>query len=193
MKFLKLSDHKLDKLVANVYKNDKNGNLYYIVRHGDLNVKNISAQYTLSIDSKLAKPKEESDIFVLEDETLTIKPIYVRGSLVKNKRNEQLYTITAERSGMPDKDMFVFWYIPANRCKHGDVTYTLQGNVNLIAEARYAKDRGEVIFSTPAPVLEIYGNCVLTWSGVDLDGKKHGQSITYDTLTEKFLFEYLKF
>lgn len=189
MKLIALLDHKIEPLIANVFKTKQN-RLYYSLKLGDYNVKNVSKTYHFTIDAKMAKPTSETDTLRLDGNNYEITPIKSHGEKLVNGRGEQVYNITSTRNSIMDKDLLVCWFIPAKRCIPGSTIYTIEGDVTQISEAVNAKERDGVIFATPIPIIEIYGNCVLNWSSVNVDGRKLGQKIVYDIQQDKFLFEY---
>ena len=77
----------------------------------------------------------------------------------------------------------IFWAIDllgsSNRL-YTNVNYTLQGEVRLLAEASYGKERDGINYSSPIPVLEIFGDCELTWTGTDINNHQVGQVIKYN-------------
>ena len=190
MRIAILEDHKLTDAIAGVYKSNKTGKRYFCVKIGDRNTKEHSMIYTMSINSKLALPEKDDDIYLLDKKTYGILPMRRNNTLVQNKRGEQLYSIIEEKDIRMESNYILFWKIPAIRCTPGSINYKLNGDIELLGTGQCARDRGDTTFINPIPVLELYGNAELTWEAINIDGKKQGQTIKFDIVADKFTFTY---
>lgn len=193
MRVVRLSDHKLENAIATVFENNKNKKLYFNLEHGNNLVKNVSSVYRISINAKFFKPEKITDRYEFKENTYCLVPLKNRGTNFKTKSGNQVYILGKTDGNMSDSDMLVFWYISNKKFLKENISYKLEGDVTLIGEGMYATERGDNVFCMPAPVLEIYGNCTLSWEGIENNtGKRCGQVITYNYANDRFTFEPLQ-
>lgn len=191
MKILRLRNNKVSPVVAYCCAQYKSGvnkdKLSFMISHGNY------GKYSWSLRTYLHRntfpPTKSGDSLVLDKSNYTFK---VQRRAIKDDKNRTIDSeYTKDNKGnyiyMVDKDdvslynnnIILFWDIPILTCD--TVTYRLEGNVRVLAEGIYGKEYLDTTLTVPAPILEIYGNCKLTWNGSDeVRNLKYTQTITYD-------------
>lgn len=146
---------------------------YYNLKHGSIGrslwryimfLSNTCFKYTPGVEEKQ-----------LIGNNYSLRAINKKGEFIKDEKGNRLYNIVTDKNSSHYNDLLIFWDIP--NFNYTEVSYKLSGNVNLIAEATNGKDRGDIVFTSPAPVLEVLGNCKLEWCGKNSDGKHVSQTI----------------
>lgn len=192
MRVVKLSDHKIENAVATVFENSKNKKLYFNIEHGNNAVKKVSSVYRISISTDFLIPEKSTDKVELKEDSFCLTPLKIKGENLKTRKGHQVYILKQTIGNMSDTDLLVFWNITNKKFLEGEISYKIEGDVRLIGEGTFAIERGDTIYCTPAPVLEIYGNCVLSWKGIDNSTRKEcGQIITYNYIDDKFDFKII--
>jgi hypothetical protein len=184
MKILRLTSINVGPVIAQTFKKSKDANnIYFNIKHGSAG-KNLWV-YSCGLHSVHFKPANEKDSLELSGDNYILRPIKKRvgGSeddkiVLKDKIGNTLYSISIDNMRHHKKDIILFWEIPNNN--YTDVSYTTSGNVSELGKGWIGKERNEKLYSSPAPVLEIQGNCSLEWVAVDIDGFKIKQTIKYD-------------
>ena len=177
MKIKKLTTNLLLPVKADVVANknkDKNS-IYYNIKHGGRGDGLFT--YTIGVDKRLFKPTNTDDRLEFIDENYILLPIYENNVRKQDSKGNYLYFISTD--GMEDhkNDYLLLWEIP-NKF-YMDVKYEINGDVKLIGEGSLGRTRGITSYTSPAPVLEIYGNCELSWSGLSEDGNLYKQRVTF--------------
>jgi len=177
MKIKKLTTSVLLPVTADVIanKNKEDTALFYNVKHGSRGEGLFT--YTIGVDKRLFKPTNSNDKLSFDDNNYILLPIYDKKQHKKDSKNNYLYFISTDRMEEHKNDYIVLWEIP-NRF-YTDVSYDISGDVKLIGEGSLGRSRGSNIFTSPAPVLEVYGNCKLEWSGHDSKSTVYSQVITF--------------
>lgn len=193
MRIFQIHGLTLSKPIAYTYENKENNELYYNISIGmdDLYFK----QYILKLDAKYFKPKSIDDKLELSDDNYILKPYLIPHSnnIYRVKKN-QVYMISKNNSHIQRSDILLLWEIPNKQ--YTNVKYKTEGFVNVIAEASAGRYRNNKIYSSPCPVLEIFGDCKLSWIGTDINGNKFSQNIEYNTVSDKIeiqaIYPYLE-
>lgn len=176
MKIMKLTSMTIAAAVAVVHANKSKNRRYFNIRHGssgkDLWV------YVCGLDVNYFSPKNTSDALTLDADNYILTPVIRRKEPVKDIKDNVIYNITIDNMIHHKKDYLVFWEIPNKN--YTTVTYTINGKCSEIGKGITGKERNDKIYSSPAPVLEIYGSCSLYWEGIDEAGNKDFQTITYN-------------
>ena len=177
MKIVKLSIAEVKPATAQAHVKD-NGNGYihkqYNMKHGTSGAD--FGYWLLPISEQIAKPEKSSDILELTDNKYILIPGTQKGK-DKDRLGNDAYKLTIDYTTLHQKDLIVLWDIPNKNYK--DVVFTTDGDVDVIGTGYNGKSRGGVLYKSPAPVLEVFGDCNLCWSAVDKNGVKCEQKITY--------------
>jgi len=173
MKILKLDHIGIKNAKAVVFKNKKNNELYFNIKHGSSKFWVWSA----SLDKKYYKPKNDNDVLELSENDYILIPIKGKKEVLKDKKNNTLYFISKDYMEIHKNDILLLWEIPNKN--YTSVKYKVEGNASVIGTGMAGKERDNVKYTSPAPVVEILGNCKLTWEAVDVNGDKYKQEIEY--------------
>ena len=173
MRVLKLTKDEVKPVIATVIENEKNKSLYFNVNHGMRGKGFWSIVHTLNF--KFFVPRTKEDVCVLDADNYILKPIMRNKVTLKDKRNNPIYCISIDNNDTQRNDILLFWEIPNNN--YTDVKFEHGINASLLGKGYSGKDRGDVVYISPYPVLEIMGDCDLTWSAIDSEGKTISQVI----------------
>ena len=184
MKFIKLTAFKQEAVVAKIYYHKKNGKMYYNVKHGSSKTTNNTNElwsYSFGLSKSYFPVSEENPELVLKDDDYVITTVKIDGEVIKDKKGNVLYNISKDDNNVHKKDIILLWEIPNKN--YIDVKYVAEGTCTILGEGISGKERGDVIYSSPAPVIEILGDVTLTWTGRYYDNntyKKVSQVIKYN-------------
>ena len=184
MKFMKLTAVKVEPVVAKIYYHKKNDKKYYNVKHGSNKSTNNSNElwsYSFGLSKNDFPVTDGIPELLLSEDDYIISTVKKDGEIIKDRKGNVLYNISKDDNCMHKKDIILLWEIP-NR-NYTDVIYTTEGVCNILGEGVSGKERGDVMYCSPAPVIEILGDVTLTWNGVhNLDGvvNRVSQTIAYD-------------
>lgn len=175
MRILTLTSEGIGNAVATIFKNKDT--IHFNIKHGssgrDLHV------WSCGMDKKYFNPaKHQSSTFELTDDNYVLLPVRKNGEQLKDKNNNNIYSVSIDNVKNHKKDIILIWEIPNN--KYTSVVFTINGDVSLLGEGVIGKTRNGVDYTSPAPVLEIFGVCKLTWSGIDEHNNTVGGVIEYD-------------
>lgn len=185
MRILKLDALNTSPMVATIYS--KNSKVYYNIKHGDTGYESKPLSY--GIDKKILDPKlnKNEPFILLNKSNYTIKPIYKKNiGKVQDTNGNDIYLVSADNNNSHVEDILLFWEIPNKNYKN--VIYTLNGDCTKLGQSITKKERGNDTFITPAPVIEIFGECVLMWSGDSQDNKNVSQVIKIYKENDKLIF-----
>lgn len=160
--------------IATVYNNRRNKALYFNIKHGSQGTELWAYSCELSKDYFI--PELPSDELKLDQDNYVLIPVKKNGSVVKDKKGNALYMLTVDHNHNHRRDLLLFWEIP--NVNYIDVTYSISGMANEIGKGWSGKDRGEYVFKSPAPVLEVYGDAMLEWSAKNKNGDTFKQTIS---------------
>jgi len=174
MKILKLGGMKVSPMVAVIHRHKEKS--YYNIKHGSAG-KNLHV-LSYGIDNKLYNPDNalSPNPLVLNGNNYILKTVNKKGDILRDVKDNIIYTVSTDNVENHLNDIVLFWEIPINKYK--DITYTTTGDVTTLGAGIIGKERGTETTQAPAPVLEIYGSCVLTLEGLTPDNKKVKQVIT---------------
>lgn len=166
------------KPAAAIVKSNKDGQLYYNLRIGGTGTGN--TRYHIGIDKNISKPETLNDLLVLDKNNYVIVPTIDR-STKKQKRDfndNPIFYITKNNMKDHVHDYLVLWEIP-NKF-YTSVDYTVNGNVYVLAKVKQCKLRNDKRYESPALVLEVVGQCSLSWKAVDECNNTIQQKIYFD-------------
>lgn len=164
MRILTLTSEGIKPAVATVFK-DKDKS-HYNIKHGSRGKDTHVLSYGL--DKTFFDPvKLDQSTYELKDDNYILIPIKKDGIQVKDRNGNCLYSISIDNVRNHKKDAILILEIPNNN--YTEVNFTTTGNVSVLGQGIIGKTRSDKLYSSPAPILEIYGDCVLTWTGKNGD------------------------
>lgn len=176
MKIIKLTASKISTVKGTVIVNKKNTSKYFNIRHGSAS--DGLHFYSIYMDSRYFKPVDNEATIDLPDDKYILKPVFKDKAHIKDSKGNYSYCLSIDDVEDHKKDFIVLWEIP-NKFYKG-VEYTIDGDVEKIGEGSSGRVRNGTVYSSPAPVLEVFGIATLTWSGTKTkDGIKYSQTITF--------------
>jgi len=182
MKIVRLTATGVEPVKAQAYYNNKKDTLYFNIKHGSVGE---NFGYWLGrISPKIKQPDDISDILVLDMNNYVFVPKRTETGVLKDKLGNTVYSIGIDFSSLHQRDIVIFWEIP-NR-NYSNVKFKTSGECEVIGTGYNGKDRGDIVYKSPAPIIEVVGNCELSWSGVDSDGNSIEQNILYDYTNGKW-------
>lgn len=193
MYFKKISLYDLSQPSASVFKNRKTNELFYNLRLGSTGDK--TWEYVLLFDKRQFNPKEITDKLLLENNNYVIKPIKEKQSdgkftLKKDGKNNVHYVVSEDSSSFHKKDLILIWELP-NR-NFTKIEYKIKGPHNVLAEAIAGKERSKETFTSPIVLLELLGDCELSWVGIQDTGDILEQNIIFKYETGQFTINLIK-
>lgn len=175
MKILKLTGTDIGPATAIVYKNKKTEVSYFNIKHGS-NGENLWT-YRFGLSKTYFSPESEDEILALTEDNYVIKPIKKDKLELKDGKGNIKYAVTKDHMENHRKDVVLFWEIPNKN--YTDVTYEISGKCIELGKGISGKERENISYISPAPVLEIIGDVVLVWRAVDAEDRKIEQTIKY--------------
>lgn len=178
MKIVKLTTAEVKSAICQTYsKKKENGKVYrtYSIKHGTSGTD--FGYWLLPVTSSIDIPTSDGDSKELNDNK------YI---LVKRKQDNKsvdrlgnnLYMLAMDYNTLHQKDLIVLWEIPNKN--YTSVIYTINGDVEYLGKGYNGKVRGSIIYKSPAPVLEVFGDCTIGWEAVNKEGHTCTQQIAYD-------------
>ncbi len=154
MKILKLTlDGLLKPITAQAV--EKNSSLYYNIYHGAKSC----WEYRCAVDSRIATPRINKDLILKEDHFIFR---YLKDSENNNISDQlgNIYIVISKNSTVTHKkDILLFWDL-------GDSITDLEYNIEGFANEIGIGYNGNQEIKYPAPVIEIYGDCKLSYTGL---------------------------
>lgn len=181
MRIIELNNLGVRTPVAKVFQSLDN-KLYFNYKVG-LRYKDCK-EYTLSFSNKDYSPTSKDDILILDKDNYNVVPVYKNGELAKDRNNNQIYTVREDNTVSHRSNSLVIWELPNN--DYVDVTYQLDGSVSKLADASSGVYRNDTMYVTQILILSVYGDCVLTASFKDSEGKSYTKSYTYNYKADKW-------
>ena len=193
MYFKKISLYDLTNVTANVFRNRKNGELYYNLRLGTPGEK--TWEYNLLFDKRYYSPKDENNRLELTDSNYIVKPIKVKSSdgrkvCKKDGKDNIFYVVTEDQASFHKKDLILVWELP-NR-NFTNIQYDIKGPHNILAKASTGKERDDNVYSSPILLIELLGNCTLSWNGEQDTGDVLEQTIDFNYESGQFTIDIIK-
>lgn len=187
MRILKLYGNNVNNVIATAIPN-KNHKLYFNIMLGTRGKP--YKFYTIYLASKHFKAKKVKEELELKGNGYLIQPVKDKGQVIKDKHGNTCYCIYKSELNTYEKDIVLIWEVP-NRY-YTNISYNISGDAMVLAEACYGKYRFGVNYMSPIPVLEIFGDCELTWTGIDRQNNKVGQVIKYNYAIEQWDIKPIK-
>lgn len=174
MKVLRLNNVSVKPAIAKVFVS-KNNDLYYNIKHGTRG--DGLWEYSCGLRKVTFTPETPDDEYILKGNNYVLNPVKIETNYLTDGKNNNVYNIATDESDVHKSDVILFWDIPNKN--YINVTYTMDGLCVKIAEGITGRTRGSTLFSSPAPVIEILGDCTLKWTGNQEDGSELSQTIKY--------------
>ncbi len=175
MRVLKLTGNIKSPAIAAATKFKNSDKMYYTLHIGSIG-KDLWC-YKIGLDFRHFKPQNSTDILTLSDDNYFIKPIFKNNTIVKDALGNDMYVITIDHMDNHKNDILLLWEIP-NKYNYNNIEYKLDGLITELAIGYTGKIRSSLISKTPAPVLEITGDCEFSWTAED-DKSYYEQHIKY--------------
>ena len=185
MRLLRLTSLGCKPMEATIYrKKDKDGGIkkYYNIRHGS--IESGFKTFLSLLDSRVYPVNEDENPLILDKDTYTIRP-YTK--VTDPNYGNTVYLVSESNTLSTKNDIILFWEIPNSY--YTNVSYNIEGNARVIGSGSIGKIRVEGKFESPSPVVEIIGNCKLSWSAYSKNNgvTKHiEQHIEYDYIDMKW-------
>lgn len=163
-------------------RKDEEKDLRFCIQHGSHGKNTWCAEFFIT-ESLI--PKDKDDTLELKDNiyTLKVKRDKNNNKPIKDRLNNNVYTISINKENlMLDTDQIVFWNIPVGI--YTDVGYKITGSVTELCKGINGKFMLDQFYTSPAPVLNVYGDCSLEWFAKDKrKNKQYRQTISYNEKT----------
>lgn len=182
MRILNLTTFGISTATARSTWNKKNLRYYYNITLGFRGYE--YKIYTIYLSHRHFKSEKNMEVLELTDNNYVLQPIKENGKIQKDNHGNPMYCIYCSDINNYKRDIVLIWEIP-NKL-YTDIMYEIKGDVRQLAEATYGQEREGKIYKSPIPVLEIFGDCELTWSGIDNHSLKVGQVIKYNYVLDQW-------
>lgn len=177
MKLLRLHNNSTSEVIAKLDIRKNNKKPYYKVTHGSFEPGYHG--YILPIEDRVFNLKENNPPEqILMGNYYILKPILKDKIQSKDINQQPRYKLTKDDLIDHQQDILLFWEIPNNYFTN--VKYKISGNCVEIASGKVGKVRNNKRYISPAPILEIMGDCKLVWTAKDIQGKSIKQTVEYD-------------
>lgn len=180
MKFVKIANNEIKDVVARAIK--KADKLYYNINfgsNGTFKNKKLKELHLL-MNIRFFMPKNLQDELILNQDYYILNPFRNKDSqVVKDNYGNTVYIVGKDDAYFHKKDVVLFWEIP--NYNETDVCYKIQGDYNIIGEGSLGKERGEKTYSSPAVIVELNGDCILSW-----ESTKYKQEIEFNYKNGQF-------
>lgn len=172
MKILKLTLQGIKNTYSEIIEH--NGKRYHNLKHGTSGKRLWS--WSASMDIKKF-PVVSDERVELDGNDYVLIPISRDGKILKDGIGNCNYVISKDDVESHRSDIIVLWEIPIKNFK--TIEIELSGDVSEIGRGYIGKYRVDRKQRIPAPILEITGNCAITWTGDTFDGDGYKQVIKY--------------
>ena len=186
MKLVKLVNGTVAEVTARLTKPNRSGRRFYKITHGSF-AHGLHAWILPLAQAIFGKQDDgvEGSEKVLTEDSYVLQPIIVKDKHITDINGQKKYRITRDNLLDHKKDVLLFWEIPNNYYTH--VKYNISGSCAKIAEGKSGRNRNGKQYTSPFPVIEIMGDCTLTWSAKDtINNREISQTISYKYNTEDF-------
>jgi len=181
MKIKRLSDGIVTNAIADRFIDPTNEHVYYNLTHGNKG----HGTWKWFSGLKVSDFNVNDISITLDGDNYNLVPVYKKGKLLKDNKNNICYNVVIDNDPYHKNDILLLWNIPSRGYK--DIEYDIDGVVEVIGVGVSGKSRGESTVTSPAPVLEIAGDCVLMWRGKDVRGNAISQTIEYSYHESKWV------
>lgn len=172
----KLTSLKVSTVEAVAIQDKRTENLYFNIKHGSIGKELF--MWWCGLAKKHFSPATADEKLALTGDEYILRPVRVGGELQYNKLNNLNYVLTLDAMEYHKTDVILFWEIPNKN--YTDVSYTIDGDHNVIGTGTIGRERSGKLYTSPAPIIELYSSATLTWTGKTSNGEKVSQVITYD-------------
>lgn len=165
MRIVNLTTDGISPAVAEVYRS-KQGKRYYNLRHGTRG----HGLWCWHAGLDQAFFPVDKPTIQLDADNYILEPVYTKTGVVTDDKGNQSYLISVNTDKSHVNDVVVLLDIPRTRLK--DLDLKLTGSVTMIGVgvAGKVKSNKEDLITVPANVLEVDGDCTISWSGITTTG-----------------------
>ncbi len=174
MRIRKLTTNLLLNVKAKTVNIKPTGATHFNIRHGSASEG--LHDYIIYMDRRYFKPEDNITEKILNDDDYILKPVYKNNIHIQDRKDNYSYTLSRDEVEDHKKDYIILWEIP-NKF-YSDVKFDVSGNAIILGTGYSGRVRDGKVYSSPAPVLEVYGTATLEWSGIR-DDKLYKQIITF--------------
>lgn len=170
MKIVTITSDGVVPAIAKVTKNKKNSNMYYNLRLGNYAIRPVGSPpniLPIGISKDIAVPTTFKDRLLLDRDDYVLLPIVKGGNHITNKAGSYLYYLDTSETA-PLKEMLAIVSVPMYNFT--DVTISQDGMVNEIARGYSIKMVGDITYSSPQILFELFGKGTIKWRGVNSQG-----------------------
>ncbi len=137
---------------------------------------------TFGIDKRIANIDNNPEPVWLDKTNYILNPVMKDGRQIMDAKNNGIYYIGIEKNIVSKDinkniDVLAFIEIPNNFYRQ--VTYKVTGECMVIATGYNGHIINNITYSSPCPVILIKKNMELNWIGLNKEGKKVEQDISY--------------
>lgn len=191
MKILKLADYQLEPVTPTIFKN-KRGEEFYNIVLGNRDIHGF--RYSLRLSKTSFNPKIQPNLTLDKDDYILRPFIKINNpeetKISTDKQGNMIYILDRETGLNNPQDIILIWDIPNNM--YNDIKFDCKGNVNILACGYNAKTRGNVTYKSPSVLLEVYGDCSLSWKGLDNNKTPIGQTVNYTQRSADWKIDWIK-
>lgn len=174
MRIRKLTTNLLLTVRAKTIINRSNNSKHFNIRHGSASEG--LHDYIIYVDSRYFKPETDETERLFDRDDYILKPVYKNDIHIQDRKDNYSYTLSMDDVEDHKKDYIILWEIP-NKF-YTEVKYEIKGNALILGMGHSGRVRENKLYSSPAPVLEVYGSTTLEWSGIR-DDTLYKQIITF--------------
>lgn len=188
MRIEELSTGGVKPAIAVVRRNINNKTLSFNIMHGSFGTG--LGFWSARLNGRFGRPTSESDMITLDKNTYDLYAVR-NGSnqVMKDVLDNTLYGVTDNRVQGDSRGVIILWRIP--NVNYSEVSYSLVGMCSELGSGWNGKDRGDVIYKSPAPVVEVFGDCILSWEAKTSSGETVKHVSTYDSNKETWDIRYV--
>jgi len=123
--------------------------------------------------------------YTLDGDSYVLLPVKKNGLILKDAKGNVCYNIGIDSDPSHVNNILVLW-TPAERA-YSDVVVDVSGSCEIVGHGKNIANRTNRE-SSPAPVVEIYGDADLYWTGKRADGVVVCQHVKYNLGTKQWTF-----
>jgi len=175
MKIIKIAGTETQYVSTEIFTSNRDEK-FHNIKHGTYG--KALWMLSLSLCSKTFPVILDTTLELIDDNYI-LKQIFGKGHQpVKDSRGNELYVVKQDNMAHHRNDVLVLWEpVFTDIVK---LSYTISGKVNEIGVGYTGKSRIGKEVVIPVPMLEVIGDCTLSWIGNDIDGNTYTQVIKYN-------------
>lgn len=182
MRFVKIANNGIKNVVARTIKSKNDNKLYYNITfgsNGNFKDKKLR-ELRLLMNINFFVPKTLQDELNLDQDDYILNPYKDKdGQVKKDIYGNTIYIVGKDDAYFHKRDIILFWEIP--NYNENNIQYKIEGDHNIIGEGQLGKERGENTYISPAVIVELNGDCTLSWTSL-----KYKQELKFDYAKGQF-------